>query len=294
MLFNNIEYLFPELVIGLAALVSLIIGVYNKRDAVLKSYNFSLISLILALAILVMSTDNTVRLMHEELIYDQFAWLLKVVILITAILVVASMRQSIFTDSIALPELPVLILLAVLGMMIMVSAQTFLSLFMGLELQSLALYVLAAMRRDDSKASEAGMKYFILGALSTGIMLYGVTFIYGIVGSLNFVAIVDYFTRITQVPLPIYIGLVFILAGLLFKISVAPFHMWTPDVYEGTPTSITAFLASVPKIAAFGMIVRLLAQPFVTLAPQWQTMIAIIAMFTMILGAFAALTQKKH
>lgn len=290
---TNLEYFLPEIFLATAALSALIVGAYDQRNAVLKCYGIALATMVAAILILLLNTQKVVSLWHNQIVYDDFAWLLKLAILGSAILVMLAIRQSIFTDAIAQPELPVLILLAVLGMMIMVSAQTFLTLFIGLELQSLSLYVLTTLRRDDIRSSEAGMKYFLLGALSTGIMLYGISFVYGTVGSVNFFAIADFLNTTATIPLTIYLGFVFILAGLVFKISVAPFHMWTPDVYEGAPTSVTAFLATVPKIAAFGMIVRVLSQPFAAMVSQWQILIVVLAIVTMIVGAFAALAQRN-
>ena len=189
-------------------------------------------------------------------------------------------------------ELPVLMLLATCGMSLMVSAQSFLSLYMGLELQSLALYVLAAFKRDSLRSSEAGLKYFVLGSLSSGMLLYGISLIYGFTGSTEF-AVVAGMVKISGVSIGLTFGLVFLLAGLAFKISAVPFHMWTPDVYEGAPTPITAYFASSAKIAAFALLLRAILTAFPDAIHQWQQIIIFISVLSMALGAFAAIGQTN-
>ena len=191
------------------------------------------------------------------------------------------------------PEYPVLVLFATLGMMLMVSAADFLALYVGLELQSLALYVLAAFRRDDAKSSEAGLKYFVLGALSSGLILYGISLIYGYTGTTDFVNAGQNALRDAPPPLGIIFGMVFICAAMAFKVSAVPFHMWTPDVYEGAPTPVTAFFAAAPKLAALALFTRVLMQPLGGLAHQWGQIVVFIAVASMLLGSFAGLAQSN-
>jgi NADH-quinone oxidoreductase subunit N len=194
-------------------------------------------------------------------------------------------------------EFPVLMLFATLGMLAMVSANDLISLYLGLELQSLSLYVLAAFRRDTVRSSEAGLKYFVLGALSSGMLLYGSSMVYGFAGSTNFEALAEVLAAdlaVGQAPsLGLIVGLVFVLAGLAFKVSAVPFHMWTPDVYEGAPTPVTAFLASAPKVAAMALIVRVMLGPFGDLFAQWQQIVVVVSIGSMVLGAFAAINQTN-
>jgi NADH-quinone oxidoreductase subunit N len=185
------------------------------------------------------------------------------------------------------------VLLATIGMMMIVSANDLISLYLGLELMSLALYVLAAVRRDDVRSSEAGLKYFILGALSSGMLLYGASLIYGFTGSTSFQTIATVATAQAASNVGLIIGLVFLMVGLAFKISAVPFHMWTPDVYEGSPTPVTAFFAAAPKVAAMGLMVRVLAGAFPGFVQQWQQIIVFLALASMILGAFGAIGQTN-
>jgi NADH-quinone oxidoreductase subunit N len=194
-------------------------------------------------------------------------------------------------------EFPVLMLFATLGMMMMISANNLMSLYLGLELQSLSLYVLAAFRRDDLRSSEAGLKYFVLGALSSGMLLYGCSLIYGFAGTTSFGALAGLFADAAgggeAVPTGVVVGLVFLSAGLAFKVSAVPFHMWTPDVYEGAPTAVTAFFATAPKVAAMALFVRVLMGPFGGLVEQWQQIVIFISLASMILGALAAISQTN-
>jgi NADH-quinone oxidoreductase subunit N len=183
-------------------------------------------------------------------------------------------------------------MLAVLGMMMMISANDLVSLYMGLELQSLALYVVAAINRDDAKSSEAGLKYFVLGALSSGMLLYGASLVYGFTGTTSFTAIAAA-VQASGAGLGVIFGLVFILAGLAFKVSAVPFHMWTPDVYEGAPTPVTAFFASAPKVAAMALFVRVVAGPFASAVQDWQQILVVVSALSMALGAIAAIGQTN-
>ena len=190
-------------------------------------------------------------------------------------------------------EYPVLVVIATLGMMMMISANDLIALYLGLELQSLALYVLAAINRDSLRSTEAGLKYFVLGALSSGMLLYGASLIYGFTGQTSFVGIAAALTADGPASLGLIFGLVFLIAGLAFKISAVPFHMWTPDVYEGAPTPVTAFFAAAPKVAAMALFVRAVVDALLPIAPDWQQIIAFIAIASMVLGAFAAIGQRN-
>src|SRR4029453_14566964 len=190
-------------------------------------------------------------------------------------------------------EFPSLISIAALGMSMMISANNLISLYVGLELQSLALYVTAAIRRDTLKSPEAGLKYFVLGALSSGMLLYGASMIYGFVGTVSFAGLSTALSGATPPSLGLIVGLVFLCAGLAFKISAVAFHMWTPDVYEGAPTPITAFFSAAPKVAAIALFTRVLVDAFGGLTPQWQQIIFAISVASMALGAFAAIGQRN-
>ena len=190
-------------------------------------------------------------------------------------------------------EFPVLMVFAALGMLMMLSANDLISLYVGLELQSLALYVVAAFRRDTLRSTEAGLKYFVLGALASGMLLYGSSMIYGFVGTTSFAGLAEALSGEAPVSIGLIVGIVFLAAGLAFKISAVPFHMWTPDVYEGAPTPVTAFFAVAPKIAAIGLFIRVLVGPFGALVAEWQQIIVFISIASMALGAFAAIGQEN-
>ena len=224
---------------------------------------------------------------------DAFAGFLKLIILVGVIASIALSVRYLIQQGAARFEYPVLIMLAAVGMMLMVSANNMLMLYVGLELQSLSLYVLAAFRRNSLSSAEAGVKYFVLGALSSGLLLFGISLIYGFTGSIDFGAIQVTLLPMEQVPVGVVFGLVFILAGLAFKVSAVPFHMWTPDVYQGAPTSVTAFFAIVPKIAAIGLLTRLLIEPFGVLVEQWVQILYFLALASMTVGAFAGIAQSS-
>ncbi len=223
---------------------------------------------------------------------DAFSHVTKVLILLAAAGSLLLSRPYQKNHGIAQFEYPVLVLFATIGMMLMVSAHNLLSLYVALELQSLALYVLAAFRRDDLRASEAGMKYFVLGALASGILLFGMSLLYGMTGTTDFTALHLYFTN-TRASGEAYVALIFVMAALAFKVSAAPFHMWTPDVYEGAPTPVTAFFAVAPKVAALALFTRVLYQPLHGLGAEWQQVLTFLAIVSMFVGGFAAIMQKN-
>ena len=222
---------------------------------------------------------------------DAFARFVKILILLGAALSLMLSWAARPRADLMKPEYPVLVLFATLGMMLMVSAGDLLALYVGLELQSLALYVLAAFRRDDAKSSEAGLKYFVLGALSSGLILYGISLIYGYAGTTDFAVLAK--TLAAAPPTGVVIGMVFVCAALAFKVSAVPFHMWTPDVYEGAPTPVTAFFAAAPKLAALALFARVLTQPFAGMEHQWLQIVVFIAVASMLLGSFAGLVQSN-
>ena len=225
-------------------------------------------------------------------IVDSFATFMKTLVLLGSALTLILSLGFIRRENMERFEYPVLLLFATLGMLMMVSANDLIALYMGLELQSLALYVVAAFQRDSLRSTEAGLKYFVLGALASGMLLYGCSLVYGFTGTTRFEVLATHFTD-QGVSLGVVVGLMFIAAGLAFKVSAVPFHMWTPDVYEGAPTPVTAFFSVAPKIAAMALLIRVMMQPFGELADQWQQVIVFISVASMLLGAFAALVQNN-
>lgn len=281
----------PELILAVGALVLLMIGAFGGERAT---------PLVTTLAVLLIAVAGLVLLFKAEdgvtfggaFVLDPFARFMKVLALIgSGFAIVMSVNYS-KREKIARFEYPVLILLATLGMLMMISANDLIAVYLGLELQSLALYVVAASHRDSVKSTEAGMKYFVLGALSSGMLLYGMSLIYGFTGHTQFQGIA---TTLASGPIAIGVvfGLVFVIAGIAFKVSAVPFHMWTPDVYEGAPTPVTAFFAAAPKAAAMALFVRVLIGSLGPAAADWQQVVTFIAVASMLLGAFAAIGQRN-
>lgn len=283
--------LVPELFLAVAGLALLVLGVFNGDKAARQISWLVMIALVVAGSLLLQNSWERVDVLNGLYVMDQFGGIVKLLLLIGLITSVALSIRYLEDEKIARFEYPLLILFSGVGMMLMVSAHDLLSLYMALELQSLALYVLASIRRDSVKSSEAGLKYFVLGALSSGMLLFGASLIYGYTGSTNFGVIGDALSEANNIGATI--GLVFLLAGLAFKVSAAPFHMWTPDVYEGAPTSVTAFFAIVPKVAAIALLIRLLFEAFPTVMVQWQQIIWMLAALSMAVGAFAGLRQDN-
>ncbi len=281
----------PELVLAIYAMGALMFGVYTGKDKVAPLIAWATAGLFLALALWIGVAGEGERTAFGGLFNDDpFARFAKVTILISASAVLIIGQDYMVRRDMLRFEYPVLMVLSVIGMMVMVSAGDLMSLYMGLELQSLALYVLASVRRDSVKSTEAGLKYFVLGALSSGLLLYGASLTYGFAGTTQFSGILS--TLSGEVPLGLLFGLVFMLAGLAFKVSAAPFHMWTPDVYEGSPTPVTAFFATAPKVAAMGLLARLLHDAFGGIPADWSQVLAALAVVSMFLGAVAAIGQK--
>jgi NADH-quinone oxidoreductase subunit N len=288
----NLLPAFPEIFLAIAAMLLMMVGVYKNGDTLKTVGNLAVLSLAVAFLLLMTLSSERVVTLSGLFVMDGFAIFMKSLVLLGSGAAILMSVQYLRERGINRFEFPVLILLATLGMLMMISANNFMSLYLGLELQSLSLYVLAAMDRDRQRSSEAGLKYFVLGALSSGMLLYGISLIYGFTGTTSFDGLAAMFDG-SSPSMGVIIGLVFILAGLAFKISAVPFHMWTPDVYEGAPTPVTAFFAAAPKIAAMALIIRVLVGSFPHLADQWQQIIIFISIASMLLGAFAALVQTN-
>jgi NADH-quinone oxidoreductase subunit N len=287
---NDLYVLMPELILAIGALVLLVIGAVrgDKSANVLTIVSVFLIGASAYSSMVI--GDGTA--FHGAFVMDSFARFTKAVVLWSAAACVLLAHRFFDIENKARFELPVLIVLASLGMSLMVSASNFIALYMGLELQSLALYVLAAFNRDSVRSSEAGLKYFVLGSLSSGMMLYGISMIYGFAGTMDFVSVAKV-VHTGGVSIGLTFGLVFLIAGLAFKISAVPFHMWTPDVYEGAPTPITAYLATASKVASLALVLRAIVVPFPDAFHQWQQIIIFISVLSMALGAFAAIGQTN-
>jgi NADH-quinone oxidoreductase subunit N len=287
---TDLMVLLPELILAAGAMALLLTGaIMGEKSAPAVSWG-AIVLLVLAGAATVTGPGHAMAF-HDAFIADGFSRFAKLLILGGAGFSIL-LADEFFSDiKLSRFELPVLMLMATLGMLLMVSSASFLSLYMGLELQSLALYVLAAFNRDHLRSSEAGLKYFVLGALSSGMMLYGISLIYGFTGSTAFSAIASVTAH--GAGLGVVFGIVFLIAGLAFKVSAVPFHMWTPDVYEGAPTPVTAYFATAAKVAALCLFLRAILTPFPDLIHQWRQIIVFISVLSMALGAIAALGQKN-
>ena len=288
---DNLHLVLPEIFLSLSIMFLLILGVFKKNSFYLI-HNISLIVLLITAVITFNETTsiNKELLFNQSVIIDPLSSLMKIVTLLAAFSVLTVSTNYLKIFNIFKIEYSVLILSSVLGMMIMISANDLIVFYMGLELQSLALYVLATFNRENLKSSEAGLKYFVLSALSSGLLLYGCSLIYGFSGSTNFEVIS---TQLNSNEYALTFGIVFILVGLAFKISAVPFHMWAPDVYEGSPTTVTLFFTIVPKIAALTVFIRFLYVPFLNLVDQWQMIIIFLSIASMLLGAIAAIGQTN-
>ncbi|GAC1617950.1 MAG: NADH-quinone oxidoreductase subunit NuoN [Bradyrhizobium sp.] len=280
----------PELVLALGAMVLLMVGAYRGQQAT---------GLVTGLAIGLLAVVGVLELwlpggrlttFSGSFIVDDFARFLKILALIGSVATLVLSAEFLADPSRRIFEYSILVLLSTLGMMVLISAGDLIMLYLGLELMSLALYVVAASNRDNAKSTEAGLKYFVLGALSSGMLLYGASLIYGFTGTVSFAGIA---TAATGGGVGIVFGLVFLLAGLCFKVSAVPFHMWTPDVYEGAPTPVTAFFASAPKVAALAVFTRVTLTAFPGIVTQWQQIVVFVAIASMALGSFAAIGQRN-
>ena len=292
MISADISTVLPEIVLAIYAMAALLFAVYTSKDA-LGGPLLWLTSLVFAgIAVWISLSGGDTRMAFNGMFVDDgFARFAKVTILISAAAILLISQDYMAKRDLLKFEYPILLALAVLGMMVMVSAADLMTLYMGLELQSLALYVVASLRRDSVKSTEAGLKYFVLGALSSGLLLYGCSLTYGFAGTTLFSGIIGVAQE--GVSLGLLFGLVFIAAGLAFKVSAAPFHMWTPDVYEGSPTPVTAFFATAPKVAAMCLFARLLHDAFGEAVGDWRQIIAFLSVISMFLGAIAAIGQRN-
>ena len=287
---NNLHFISPEIFISLTVMFLLILGVFIKNSSNLI-HNLSMIFLfITGILILNNPLETNITLFNDSYIIDNLSSYMKALTILGGVVVLSISKKYLKISNIFLIEYPILILSSILGMMVMISSNDLIVFYVGLELQSLALYVLASFNRDQLKSSESGLKYFVLSALSSGLLLYGCSLIYGFSGSTNFNIIAQ---TINSTHYGLTFGIVFILVGLAFKISAVPFHMWAPDVYEGSPTSVTLFFAIVPKIAALTVFIRFLYIPFINMIDQWQTIIVFLSITSMIFGAVAAIGQKN-
>ena len=288
---NNLNLVLPEIFISISIMFLLVLGVF-KKDSSKLIFNISLIVLFITLIITFNETFaiNRKTLFNDSVVIDYMSSLMKIITLIATFLVLVISSSYLKTTKIFKIEYPILILSSVLGMLIMISSNDLIVFYMGLELQSLALYVLATFNRDKLKSSEAGLKYFVLSALSSGLLLYGCSLVYGFSGSTNFDVISN---QLNSNEYVLTFGIVFILVGLSFKISAVPFHMWAPDVYEGSPTTVTLFFVMVPKIAALTVFIRFLYVPFLNLIDQWQMILIFLSIASMLFGAIAAIGQTN-
>ena len=287
---ENFQYILPEIFISASIMLFLLVGVFKKNSASLI-YNLSNISLIILLALIInLSSLDTIYLFNNSYLIDNLSNYMKIILVGSGIFVMLTGSKYIQVINLNKIEYPILILSSILGMMIMISSNDLIVFYMGLELQSLALYVLASFNRDNLLSTESGLKYFVLSALSSGLLLYGCSLTYGFSESTNFDQIL---INSTEFNYGTTFGIVFILVGLAFKISAVPFHMWAPDVYQGSPTSVTLFFAILPKIAALSVFIKFLYTPFANMNDQWQTIIVFISIASMIFGAVAAIGQKN-
>lgn len=282
----------PEITLVLGAMILLMLGVFRGRGASELISWLAIVLLVLAAGLVLIIPATGKVAFDGAFIIDAFARFMKVLTLVGSAAVIFMSFDFMRHARLVKLEYPVLILLASVGMLMMISANDLIALYLGVELQSLALYVLAAFRTDSLRSSEAGLKYFVLGALSSGMLLYGCSLIYGFTGTTGFPGIADGISAAGP-HLGIILGLVFFMAGLAFKVSAVPFHMWTPDVYEGAPTPVTAFFAAAPKVAAMAMFLRVILSAFPDITHQWQQIVVFISIASMVLGAFAAIGQTN-
>jgi NADH-quinone oxidoreductase subunit N len=292
----NLHLAYPEIFLALASMALLLYGAF-RGDKATHAVSWLAVLCLAITAVLAVSDlprePGGTRLFADMFVVSVYTNFVKVLVLAASALALILSLDHNRREGMARFEYPVLVLLATLGMMMMVSAGDLIALYVGLELQSLALYVVAAFRRDSLRSTEAGLKYFVLGALSSGMLLYGASMVYGFAGSTNFGVLAAGFARPAEVAPGVVVGLVFVIVGLAFKVSAVPFHMWTPDVYEGAPTPVTAFFASAPKLAAMALFVGVLIGPFGKLAGQWKQILVLISIGSMALGAFAAINQTN-
>lgn len=282
-----------EIFLAVVGMLLLMVGAFRGKTSIGFIMTSVIVAILAAMGSVLLADWTPIDTLNGMVITDGFSQWMKVLILAgiagSLTLSVSWLREN---DLLKF-EYPLLVLFSGVGMLLMVSANNLLSLYVSLELSSLCLYVLAAINRDNLLSSEAGLKYFILGALSSGLLLFGISLVYGYSGTLSYVGISEFLESAQSMPYGVMVGMVFMLAGLAFKVSAVPFHMWTPDVYQGAPTPVTALFAIVPKVAALGLIIRLLVGPFAMLAQEWMQIIMAVSVGSMLLGAFAGLVQNN-
>ena len=286
---NILNILLPEIFLSLSIFTILMIGVFTKNSFNLI-FNLSSLIIVITIAIIFNNTSDTEKIFLDSFVRDKFSNFFKILILISSLFVLNSSKNFIEDNKLNKFEYPIIILISILGMFFMVSSNDLILFYLGLELQSLSLYILAAIDRDNLRSSESGIKYFVLSALSSGLLLYGCSLLYGFTGSTNFENIS---VELNKLNTGAVFAMVFILVGLAFKVSAVPFHMWTPDVYEGSPTSITNYFAAVPKVAGLAVLIKFMFIPFSSILLEWQTIVVFISIASMILGAVAAIGQKN-
>ena len=286
---QTIIYILPELFLSFAIMSLLMVGVFVKKSFKLVN-SLAILSLIFGIALILKQPNEIVKIFNESYIIDQLSIFMKVITLLFCLFVLLLSKDYVKRNNIDKIEYPIIILASTLGMILMISSYDLIIFYLGLELQSLCLYILASFKRDDERSTESGLKYFVLSALSSGLLLYGCSLLYGFTGSTNFEIISN---NLNDANTGAVFGIVFIIVGLAFKVSAVPFHMWTPDVYEGSPTSVTSFFALVPKIAALSVFIRFMYVPFANVINQWQTIIIFLSIASMILGAVAAIGQNN-
>ncbi len=285
----NIQFLLPEIFLSISTFALLIIGVFLKNSFELI-YRLSIFVIFILILILITGETSIVKIFNDSFIYDKFSIFAKVLILVATFFVLLISKKYLTDIKNNKFEYPIIVLLSILGMFIMVSSNDLILFYLGLELQSLALYVLASFDRDNIKSSESGVKYFILSALSSGLLLYGCSLIYGFTGSTNFELIAG---ATNQFNTGTIFGMVFIIVGLAFKVAAVPFHMWTPDVYQGAPTAVTTFFSVVPKVAGIVIFIKFMYSPFREMLDEWQYILVFMSIASMILGAVAAIGQTN-
>src|SRR5215468_9684330 len=285
----------PEMVLAVGAMALLMLGVYRAGQGTTAAVTGLAVLLLIVTGVLILTLPaGKLTTFGGSFIVDDFAKFLKIVALIGSVTTLVLSTEFLSDPSRRMFEYSILVLLSTLGMMVLISAGDLIALYLGLELMSLALYVVAASNRDNVKSTEAGLKYFVLGALSSGMLLYGASLIYGFTGSTSFAAIATAAKATTAATdIGLIVGLVFLLVGIAFKISAVPFHMWTPDVYEGAPTPVATFFAAAPKAAAMALLMRVTLGAFAGVGPQWQQVMSVLAIASMGLGAFAAIGQTN-
>ena len=291
MIGSDLSIILPEIVLAVYVMIALLGAVYTGKDALARPLIWVTSAVLVVVALWIGLGDGVGTGFTAMIVKDGFSRFAQVTILLSAAAVLLIGQGYMERTGLLRFEYPLIVTLSCIGMMVMVSAGNLLTLYMGLELQSLSLYVIAASRRDNVKSTEAGLKYFVLGALSSGLLLYGISLTYGYTGTTEFAGVI-LAAADGEIALGLLFGLVFMLSGLAFKVSAAPFHMWTPDVYEGAPTPVTAFFATAPKVAAMGMFARVTHDAFGGVVDDWQQIVALLSVLSMFLGAIAAIGQR--